>query len=539
MKSPEECRRLVQESFRMEGKTAFAAVAVTGLLIHLPMMVRDIPNHDGLASMHFDQNMLTSGRWFLMAACGVSSYYTLPWLIGLLALLYLSLTGVVLTEFLGLRRKSSIILVGGLLAAFPAAASLFAYVYTMDGYMLGLFLAVLAVFLTRKYPLGFVGGGVCLAFSLGIYQAYLPFAALLSLYGMVMLVMEGGGGLVKKSLRYVWMGGIGMALYVGILWILLNIQDKELASYQGISGMEAWAGGTLAQKSAPARVASVYRDFVSFTFKGNVLFRNAPSVCAFALLALLAAAAWLNWRKRKPWRKKLGVFLPLSVLAAMVPVAANLALLVSPGLSYHLLMRYQWVLFPILLIAFAERYGEPPGAGERAETAKACVEDGAAKGGRASLRAWLLLLGGAVLVFHYAVTDQIAYSNLQKRYEKTYAYALRLLDRIEQTPGYYQGIPVAMVGVVGEDSYPVTDITLPVTANMIGMNGDSLLYTGANYREFLKHYLGASLHILPPEAMADIYYSQEYVEMGSFPAADSTKVVEGILYVKTENADRE
>ena len=129
-------------------------------------------------------------------------------------------------------------------------------------------------------------------------------------------------------------------------------------------------------------------------------------------------------------------------------------------------------------------------------------------------------------------------TNLQKRYEKTYAYCVRLLDRIEQTQGYYPGIPIAMVGVVGDEQYPPTDITLPVTGGMIGMNGDSLLYTGRNYQLFIRHYLGASLNILPPEAMEEMYYSEEYKDMDSFPGADSMRIIDGILYIKTENANR-
>ena len=144
-----------------------------------------------------------------------------------------------------------------------------------------------------------------------------------------------------------------------------------------------------------------------------------------------------------------------------------------------------------------------------------------------------------VLVFCYGITDNIAYANLQKRYEKTYAYCLRLLDRIEQTEGYYPGIPVAMVGVVGDEQYPVTDITLPVTSGMIGMNGDVLLYTGENYRIFMQNYLGATLNILPARAMEEMYYSEEYAAMDSFPGENSVRIIDGILYVKTENSVRE
>ena len=85
---------------------------------------------------------------------------------------------------------------------------------------------------------------------------------------------------------------------------------------------------------------------------------------------------------------------------------------------------------------------------------------------------WVALLAAGILVFNYGVSDNIGYSNLEKKYEKTYAYCVRLLDRIEQTEGYYQGIPIALVGVIGYDEFPTTDITGKVTDGMIGLSGD-------------------------------------------------------------------
>ena len=186
-------------------------------------------------------------------------------------------------------------------------------------------------------------------------------------------------------------------------------------------------------------------------------------------------------------------------------------------MNYHLLMRYQWILYAVGAVALVGNYGFRTKKGVWLE--------------------WTAFGAALVLAFCYCVTDNIAYSNLRKRYEKTYAYCIRLLDRIEQTEGYYPGIPVAMVGVVGYTQFPVTDITLPVTSNMIGMSGDVLLYTGDNYEVFIRNYLGATLNILPAEAMADMYESEEYVAMDSFPGPDSVRVIDGILYVKTENTN--
>ena len=53
----------------------------------------------------------------------------------------------------------------------------------------------------------------------------------------------------------------------------------------------------------------------------------------------------------------------------------------------------------------------------------------------------------------------------------------------------------------------------------------------------MKHYLGATLNILSPESMAEMYYSQEYREMESFPGEDSIRIIDGIMYIKTENKE--
>ncbi len=516
MLTPTEALQSLNRRIKREWKIAFLSAFILGLLIHMPVMLSDIPNHDGLDSMYFDQNMITSGRWFLMIACGFSSYYTLPWLIGVLGLLFLALSAAALTELLEVRDSVAIVLISGLLVSFPALASTFAYVFTLDGYMLALFLAILAVLFTKKKRLGFLGGGICLAFSMGTYQAYVSVAMLLSIYCILMTLMDTLTlrEKLQKSLRYLYMGLLGAGMYYVILQVLLRIQGKELDTYQGINTLEsAGASG----EGLMEMLAVSYRDFGAFSLKGNVLFNGWISAAAIIILGISAAWTLTALCLRKKWWKNPAFFVIMALLAAVLPLVTNAILFISPDLTYHLLMRYQWVIYLIVMTAFVSRY------------AKALPGNGAMQ--------WCALLGAGALVFHYGVTDNIGYSNLEKRYEKTYAYCVRLLDRIEQTEGYYQGIPIAIVGVVGDHQFPLTDITGDVTSNMIGLNGDSLLYTSDNYEAFIKNYLGATLNFLPAQAMEDIYESPEYVEMESFPGKTSTKVVDGILYVKTENVN--
>nr|MCR5278497.1 hypothetical protein [Lachnospiraceae bacterium] len=215
--------------------------------------------------------------------------------------------------------------------------------------------------------------------------------------------------------------------------------------------------------------------------------------------------------------KDLRTYIAIVLTAVLLPVCANMILIANSDVTYHSLMRYQWAFIPVILLVPLDRVSA----------------DGTFK----TICAWVATISACVLAFSFAVTDNIAYENLNKKYEKTYAYTLRLLDRIEETEGYYRGMPVNMIGVVGTDSFPVTDLTEGVTAEILGTSGDFLLYRPENYRLFMENYLGASVNFLPADA-SGFYYEDWYVNMHSFPAADSIVIRDGVMYIKTENQTR-
>lgn len=516
-----EALKKIKQNSKREWKLAFFSVLICGLLVHFKVFAGDFPNHDGLSSMYFDQNMITSGRWFLMIACGISSYFTLPWLIGIFSLIFLGIGAAALVDFLEIKDDISVVLISCLLVSFPALASTYAYIFTADGYMMALGLVLLAVAVTAKNKWGFIPGGICLAFSMGTYQSYLSFAILLSMYGCIMIMLTERSMKDKLSdmLHYLYMGVLGVGLYYLLLQVLLKCQGKVLDTYQGINGM-ALSGG----KSIPQMLVRIYQDFLAFTVHGNVLYNNMLSFLAMVLLGVGLLVLFVRLAVQKGYWKKWYFYSIFALFLITVPVAANVILIISPDVTYHLLMRYQWVLVPVLMYAFCVRYGFL-----HSEII------GLKKNRMALGMQWAICLAMLVLVIHYGVTDNIAYFNLEKKYEKTYAYCLRLVDRMEQTEGYYMGMPVAMVGVQGSDVMPETDITGAVTSNMIGMTGDYLVYTDNNYQAFMKHYLGVTMNLVSDEEMERIYHTEEYRALSSFPETGSMKVVDGVLYIKTEN----
>ena len=83
----------IDKKFFRQPKIAipFLSAVTVGLLAHFPVMSSNLPNADAMSNFYFDQNMVTSGRWFLTVVCGISSYFDLKWVIGVLSILYLQI----------------------------------------------------------------------------------------------------------------------------------------------------------------------------------------------------------------------------------------------------------------------------------------------------------------------------------------------------------------------------------------------------------------------------------------------------------------
>ncbi len=523
----------------------FLTTTVVGLLVHFPVMIGNLPNADAMTSFYFDQNMVTSGRWFLTIACGFSSYYDLKWLIGILSIIFLAIAAVLLTKLFEIKDYVAMGLTGALLVAFPAVAATFAYMYTADGYFMAFALSVLAVLLTKKYKKnGWLFGALALCFSMGTYQAYLAATILLCLFDLILMCMENRS--IKETLlqgtRYLAMGALGGILYFVILKICLAVQGKVLDTYQGINNM-----GKISVSTLPGMILDAYRDFAGFLRNGKIFILNGFSYAALLLLFGIAIlSAVIIMARTKAIGKWYQWFL-IVIFVILIPIGCNVILLISSEAFYHLLMRMQWGLFPVMAVVLTERFLTLGTRGESIETGTAESSKEKKKDntdnndlGKIQIIMGIAATAGALLLcWQYFLTDQIAYFNMNERYEKTYAYCVRLADRIEQTPGYYTGMPVMMIGVLDENKFPVTDITSDVTERIYGSTGDMLIYKGEQFQAFMEHYLNVSLNVITDaEKVVEIYNSDAYREMDSFPAADSVKVVDGILYVKTEVPER-
>ena len=255
-------------------QTAFLSAVIIGLLVHFYRFTNLLPNHDAIWNFYSSQNMLKSGRWFLGIACGLSTYFDLPWVIGLVSLVYMGVTAAVIAEIFQMRSPFVIGLCSGLLVSFPAITATMGYEFTADGYMLAMALAALSVYLSRfvyldgKQSLPFVLSGVCLCLTMAIYQAYVCFAFVLALCYCIVELLENRWD-NKHLLKWIF---IQIAVYIcafiaySVIWeALLAIQGVEKVHYNGIDELGfVGFGGIL--RALWSILYSFVRYFITYNF---------------------------------------------------------------------------------------------------------------------------------------------------------------------------------------------------------------------------------------------------------------------------------
>ena len=114
--------------------------------------------------------------------------------------------------------------------------------------------------------------------------------------------------------------------------------------------------------------------------------------------------------------------------ALCIPLSLEVFYLISSGVNVHMLMRHAWCLLFAAVIIFYE---------------KAAPLCGVSK---ARLLEWVSFGAVFLAVWNYILLSNIAYFNMNFRYEKTYALCIKIMDRLEQSEDYDKDRPIAFVG---------------------------------------------------------------------------------------------
>lgn len=510
---PEQILPWVRSKIKKEWMISFFAVIFLGLLAHFYKFTNFLPNWDSLLNLYTDQNKIELGRCFLAAACSLGSYYDLPWINGLLSLVYIAGSAVCVSELFHIRKTIPLVLISGLMVTFPTVTSTLAYNYTADGYFLALLCVCAAVILTIRCRKGIMVAALLIAFSLGVYQAYITFAMVLMLIYLIDQML-----FYHMSLRGFWkmivrfgvccvLGAIG---YWMSMKILLPISGVTLSDYQSIDSTFALQGFQFfhAILQAGYQFLIYFFDFS----QGINLFLILNIILVFVIVTFFLLAFHLKKTAQEPWR----LILILLCMAAL-PFASYAHYFANSVLDYHNLMVMCLCLFYILPVLFYERLSE------LSETAVA-------------VKQWVIVGLSMLTIYNFTLLANISYQKLHVSYEKSYGVMVRLADRIEQLPGADHCKKIAVIGCLpGSESISVNfppDMT-GITDSYIIRKQDTMMHE--NVTQFmLRDYCGLSYEDTTEEEIQSIRNSEEFQKMNCWPNQNSIAVIGDTLVIQFE-----
>lgn len=491
----------------------FVSALAFGLVTHLYMLTNKLPNHDDIGHLFGSHYGAASGRWLLPFVLKLHGSFSLPWLIGLLALVFLGLAACLTVSVLRIRRPLGCILTAVLMVSFPSVAATFAYMFSADAYFLSLLLACLAGFLACKFRWGWVFAILPLTLSMGIYQSYFGVAAVLMVGALIFETLDGKlplPRLILRALGFVISLGVSMGLYLTIS--KLASRATGLVDYMGISSM-----GKLPVAQLPALLFRTYEQYSVFFLQNQSTAHAFFMKYLFALTALATlylVVSILRQRKLKPLSV---LFLLLLFLA--YPLAGGLIVLMAPETSAHLLMLYGLLyilLLPLALMEYAHPRTEKTGGFHRLALAAS---------------SWLVVLALSASAYCYAVYSNEAYLKMQLSYEQTVSFSTRLISAIEQTEGYSPGMPIVLVGTSEEHAAKAPELNQISMTGALNMNALINSYTNGL---FFQRYLGISNEVFNydtgiAQEFDDFY---EVIEMPIYPTRGSIRVIDGYAVVR-------
>ena len=504
---PEHFLEKIKKNISPQWKICFLSAVIFGLIAHLYKIMNWLPNWDSLVFRYDAQNMTDMGRWFLGVVCAPGSFYDLPAVAGFLAVIFHALGAVCICKMFDVKKNVTAALIGASVAVFPTVTSVMMYNYVADGYAFAFFLSCVAAILATKEKPCYIASAVLIAFSCGIYQAYITVTIMLILLRLINDLISGETDAKKslfKSLKLFITGVAGMGLYYAILIILLKATNTVLLDYQGFKSAVSFAGIDIL-----GALYVVKNNFMDYFFDcskaGSVFF--ITNCIVFAVTIILYAAEAL--------KNKISFVsgLLLCFYVALLPIGSSVLAFINNSIDYHNLMKMGFFVFYLFFILQYEKSGFK------------CEKDNIFK-------AWVILGVTSIIIFNNIVTANVGDHKLTMAYEKSYGTLVRIADRIEQTEGASECDSIAVLGELdGSEKYSA-NLPPDITGTTDGyiLRADDEIVSQSVLCSALNDYCGKDYKFLAGEEKKAM--SEKAEGFDCWPAKDSICVIDGVIVIK-------
>ncbi|MFR6065975.1 MAG: glucosyltransferase domain-containing protein [Eubacterium sp.] len=352
----ESCKSKFFRIFENNKKQLAFCIIVTfvwGMVTHAYMFFGSYFSHDSIVEFNADlvgtMNKLEAGRIFVpIYRALIRSDITLPWMIGLLGLVYIGLSLFLIVKIFNVKSKILTILFSGVLVTnVTVIATIATYIQDFDSNMLALLFAVVAVYIWNKYDKGFLIGFIFAGLSLGFYQSYISVAITLIMMVLIfeLLKSETFSNVLKKGLK-----SVVMLLLSGVFYIVC-IKVSQIITNTTLSSGETNSLTGITSISAVQYINNILQTYVISTYKIIFAFSSYSEipVAIFRCVIIFIAGILLliNIYKNKMKIKETVLLLCIILL---MPVGMNVASVLTNCFVHELMFYALWFVYIFALL---------------------------------------------------------------------------------------------------------------------------------------------------------------------------------------------
>jgi hypothetical protein len=508
---PEKILKKLNANILPQWKVCFFSAVLVGLFAHLYKITNWLPNWDSLVFRYDSQNMIALGRWFLPVVCSFSSFYDLPFLNGITAIIFHALSAVCICRILNVQKKITAFLIGAVIVSFPTVTSVMMYNYVDDGYSIAFLLSTLAAFFMTSEKPRYLLSALLIALSTGIYQAYITVTIMLILLKLIdeIIYSDTKIQVIFKKTAFMLLSGIlGMVLYAVILKAALAIFSVGLLDYQGINSSSSLSGFDL--------LGSLYvikETFIKcfFDFSGGI----NVYVSLNALILIFTLVYYIRYTVKNRIHKNPAKIITLILLCPMLIVGAGVLAFVNPAVDYHNLMLMGYSVFYLFFILLYER-------GIEAKEKHTCI------------KCWVVLLTAIILIANQAVIANVSYHKAQMAYEKSYGVLVRIADRIEQTPDTDKCDRILVLGALDDSEAYSVNLTPDITGITDGyiIRADDETVGQSVLCSALNDYCNKNYEFVFGEEKTNFAKREDVKSLEKWPSKNCVAVIDNTIIIK-------
>ena len=487
------------------------AAFLFGFLAHNFAFTNKLVNHDEVFTLFFKGGSVSLGRWGLDFIDRIFPDYSMPWIYGVITIALLAAAACMILHIFSIRSRLLQVLLAGILVVFPSITGVFSYMFMSCTYSLAILLAATAASLINQdRPWKWCAALVCMIASLSLYQAHIALAASLLVLILIQRLFHESDikPLVKKGFFFVGFLILSLGLYY---------MTAKFMQYWKNVGFNSYAAGNLSFdiRSIPRDIADAYVTFFQYVTQGyQGLIPTAFSRMVHLLCFAVSGVLLVGWMLRQRG-KRLGRFLMLLALIAILPLSSNCLHLFATRDSVHTLVACGFVSIYVLMVIVIQ------------ECAPAMPEGK----GRISFRSLALNLITLCLAIIIVVNTYIAnesYLNLYLRYENAASFYTSLIADIKMMPEFSKESRLAVVGTFREPAFYYEKFSF--SDDITGIDG--FLPDSYSKDKFMEYYMGFPMEFATDEEIRQITATEEYAQMAQYPYYGSMRWFDNILVVK-------